>query len=134
MEIIVGILATLAGVPLHQIFMRNELDTYPLPIIGITMSSIVLLAQAFHIAGLETTYRTALIVSFQAVTIAILSMFINMLTYRAFFHPLKKFPGRFGARLSKFWALGKVVQSRVRWYQVAEELHSQYGDYVRVGQ
>jgi hypothetical protein len=53
--------------------------------------------------------------------------------YRAFFHPLNDFPGPFGAKLSKLWAMGKVVQSNIKWYKVLEKLHVEYGDFVRVG-
>lgn len=46
---------------------------------------------------------------------------------------LHYFLGPFGAKISKFWALGKLIQSKAKWYQVLDQLHSKYGDYVRTG-
>lgn len=64
----------------------------------------------------------------------VISLFSSILIYRAFFHPLKGFPGPFNARLSKFWSLKKVVDSKLRWWKILDRLHEQYGDYVRTGE
>ncbi|EDN98276.1 hypothetical protein SS1G_13134 [Sclerotinia sclerotiorum 1980 UF-70] len=69
--------------------------------------------------------------AFKLVSMVVVSLWTNILVYRAFFHPLRHFPGPFGARLSKFWSLGKVMQSKFRWYQVLGDLKEEYGDYVR---
>ncbi|KAL4926701.1 uncharacterized protein BDV17DRAFT_149951 [Aspergillus undulatus] len=72
-------------------------------------------------------------VAFLAWSSLVVSLWTSILVYRAFFHPLKDFPGPFGARLSKFWSLTKVLQTNIRWYRTLNALHEQYGDFVRTG-
>ncbi|CAD6570623.1 MAG: hypothetical protein ASARMPRED_003804 [Alectoria sarmentosa] len=59
------------------------------------------------------------------------SLFTSIAVYRAFFHELGKFPGPIGARVSKFWHVGKLL-GRPN-FKVLDELHQQYGDFVRTG-
>jgi hypothetical protein len=122
----------LCGVFLHQLVKRVELDRHPLSIfVSVVIAYFVLAAglQSNQYENSLKAYGVALLVE----SFAILSLWTNMLVYRAFLHPLKDFPGPFGARLSKFWSLGKVIQSNIRWYQVVGKLQEQYGDYVRTG-
>ena len=56
----------------------------------------------------------------------------SMLLYRAFFHRLRRFPGPFVAKLSRFYAMrhaATACQNNI----VTQQLHEQYGDFVRVG-
>ncbi|GLA73266.1 hypothetical protein AtubIFM55763_004175 [Aspergillus tubingensis] len=50
---------------------------------------------------------------------------------RVFLHPLGRFPGPLGARLSGFWLPAKLLHQPL--YQVLEELHKEYGQFVRIG-
>ena len=59
------------------------------------------------------------------------SLWTSMLIYRAFFHRLHKFPGPFGAKLTKLWH--SKVASNYKWYKDLDQLHTQYGEYVRTG-
>ncbi|OQU95023.1 hypothetical protein CLAIMM_01292 [Cladophialophora immunda] len=52
--------------------------------------------------------------------------------YRLFFHRLRKFPGPWGAKLSRFWALRRSMK-KIQFNYEVEALHKQYGDFVRVG-
>lgn len=126
-------IAALAGVVAHQAFFKLvEVDTHPL-----------LIANAFLAAPYAVKYvlngyvqqcpGLTIGTSFLLVGCSILSLWITMLIYRAFFHPLQKFPGPFTAKLSKFWALSQTAKSGLKWYQVDEALHKQFGDYVRTG-
>lgn len=60
----------------------------------------------------------------------LVGLYSSLFTYRLFFHPLNKFPGPIGARLSTFW-LSYHVRGLDAWRRVAA-LHDQYGPYVRV--
>lgn len=128
------IIAAISGVLLHQILMRNEFDEHPVSIIGVAVSSVFVLAKYLQLTGIQDDFQTAILEAFRGVLCSIISLLINTLIYRVFLHPLNNFPGPLGAKVSKFWALGKVIQSRVRWYLVAGELHEKYGDYVRTGE
>lgn len=55
---------------------------------------------------------------------------ISILTYRVFFHPLRNFPGPFGAKFSKFSHFFLNIKD-VRNFQLVDKLHKQYGEFMR---
>ncbi|KAJ6160293.1 hypothetical protein N7470_003689 [Penicillium chermesinum] len=59
-------------------------------------------------------------------------LYSSILLYRVFFHRLRKFPGPFMAKVSKLWHVFKLAP-RSDNFRVLDELHTQYGDYVRTG-
>ncbi|KAH6876594.1 cytochrome P450, partial [Thelonectria olida] len=56
----------------------------------------------------------------------------SILTYRALFHRLRRFPGPFPAKLSRFYAMKNAAKS-LRANEEIQKLHEKYGDFVRVG-
>jgi hypothetical protein len=117
------ITASLAGFVLHQAFFRRvEVDKRPTSLAASFIVAYLVIAACFG-------YLSALF----ATACFLLSLWVNISVYRAFFHPLGKFPGPFPARLSKFWAMKKALESQSRWHMVAQGLHTEYGDYVRTG-
>jgi tryprostatin B 6-hydroxylase len=58
-------------------------------------------------------------------------LYASLLVYRQFFHPLNKFPGPLGSRISGlFLSIGfRNADSAVQY----RRLHEKYGDFVRVG-
>ena len=58
-------------------------------------------------------------------------LYTSLLIYRAFLHPLNKFPGAFGARISSFWFMTQLKDRDV--YRQLQRLHDKHGDFVRVG-
>ena len=60
------------------------------------------------------------------------SLFTSIAIYRVFFHKLRNFPGPLGARVSKFWHVGKLL--RQPNFELLDDLHQQYGDFVRTGE
>lgn len=126
-------IASVLGVVAHQsFFKRVEVDTHPL-LIGVGFA-----ATPFAIDHLLSNYfqnhpQITIRISFLVVGCFILSIWMSMLLYRAFFHPLNKFPGPTPAKLSKIWALVQAAKTGLKWYQVDNALHHKYGDYVRTG-
>ena len=121
-----------AGLVIHQVIRRVFIDVYPFKIIGSVPFSYLVSLIAFYHYG-EYSLRDANRQAFALVSYTLASLAVNILVYRAFFHRLRHFPGPFGARLSKFWAVWQTIKSKARWYQVTQKLHEQYGDYVRTG-
>lgn len=127
--------ASLTGVALHHLFFKHvEVDKRPASTAASFFAAYFLLANALprissEYAGFSRSYTVA----FLAWASLVLSLWTSILVYRAFFHPLKNFPGPFGARLSKFWSLNKVLETNIRWYRTLDALHQQYGDFVRTG-
>jgi hypothetical protein len=56
----------------------------------------------------------------------------SIIIYRAFFHPLNRFPGPFWAKISRFYAMNNAAK-QVQAYKDIQNLHNEYGDIVRVG-
>jgi hypothetical protein len=56
----------------------------------------------------------------------------SILTYRAFFHRLHRFPGPFPAKLSRFYAMKNAARN-LKANEDIQKLHEKYGDFVRVG-
>jgi hypothetical protein len=54
----------------------------------------------------------------------------STLVYRAFFHPLRKFPGPFSARLSKFVHVFRIAKNSNN-YKLADQMFEKYGEFVR---
>jgi len=124
------------GLVMHQFFSRVEMDRYPLSLVVGALGMVV--AQAIGLqefsqqfAPLWESWQLALLVGAAALS----SLVVNILVYRGWGHSLQRFPGPYGAKLSKFWALGKVAWSGTKWYQVVGRLQEQYGDYdyIRTG-
>lgn len=58
-------------------------------------------------------------------------LYTSLLAYRVHFSPLNRFPGPFGARISNFWFSSHL--SNLNAYQKVLDLHSKYGDFLRIG-
>ncbi|KAF2685629.1 cytochrome P450 [Lentithecium fluviatile CBS 122367] len=75
----------------------------------------------------------ALQVTATIVAVYLGTLISSILIYRAFFHRLRKYPGAFGARLSKLHSLRHVVPS-CQYYIEVEGLHRKYNsDIIRTG-
>lgn len=73
----------------------------------------------------------AQIAAFTVICTYAIALFGSIMTYRAFFHPLRRFPGPRLAAISKFWNVLKALDSTN--YRLMEDLHNSYGDFVRTG-
>ncbi|KAL1981812.1 hypothetical protein VTN96DRAFT_2108 [Rasamsonia emersonii] len=133
----IQLLATVSitAVLLHHVFFKRvEVDRRPVSLAAIFVAAYFATAAAlWRVRDDDEGLVCVLACAGLIWSCFVVSLWTSMLVYRAFFHPLHKFPGPFGAKLSKLWTLRKVVQSKLRWYQVLDELHEKYGDYVRTG-
>lgn len=123
----------LSGILAHHVFFKRfEIDTHPLLIFVLFLGGPSI--SSFVLRTYTTTYaESASLIGFLLVLCFLLSLWASILGYRAFFHPLRKFPGPFYAKLTKFWALSQAAKTHLKWYQVDHKLHLKYGDYVRTG-
>lgn len=125
--------AAFSGIISHQIlFKRFEVDTHPL-LIFVSFLGAPSIA-SYVLRNYTTRYEeNASLIGFLLVVCYLVSLWISIIVYRAFFHPLGKFPGPFYGKLTKLWALSQAAKTHLKWYQVDTELHKKYGDYVRTG-
>ena len=119
------------GVLSHYLFwIRFEFDTFfykiagavvilqPLTLLALQINGLGMLQSIVILSVLEGCYCVAL--------------FSSIALYRLFFHPLRKFPGPFWARLWMWWKVSKFAEEE-RGYLVVHELHRKYGEVVRTG-
>lgn len=125
-------MAAAAGILSHTlIFIRNEhhIQAPQLSRLFLLLSFFLFIGEA-RIWALRDSCQAAktsalIVLSYGA------SLITSIAMYRLFFHKLRKFPGPIKARVSKFWHVGKLL-SRPN-FKVLDELHQQYGDFVRTG-
>ncbi|KAI0532394.1 cytochrome P450 monooxygenase-like protein [Xylaria digitata] len=128
----VAALPAIAGVVSHlAYFIHGEhmLTAYKLVIAALLCPPTVI-ALLTILAGLPLSHAVLLTsISYGAYMTA---LFTSILVYRAFFHPLRSFPGPRLARLSQFYHFFRI-RAKVDNYRHLDRLHAQYGEYVRVG-
>ena len=78
--------------------------------------------------------NASMIIAAQKAAIALSSYVVSLTTsiliYRIAFHPLRKFPGPFTARLAKLSHVLRLLTKSDNYVQ-ADRLHKNYGDIVR---
>jgi hypothetical protein len=124
--------AALAGLLSHHtVFRPYEIDGAAWELLFLYFASFGgLWAATVRVFGcdiLAALLRTLLVATTYNVSLA-----ASVLVYRAFFHRLRRFPGPFNARLSRFYAFHKAAKS-MRGCEDVQKLHAQYGDFVRIG-
>ncbi|KAL4790449.1 cytochrome P450 [Aspergillus venezuelensis] len=82
--------------------------------------------------GTERNAFDAISQIFSIVCYYIIGVFSCLTLYNLFLHPLRKFPGPLGAKVSTFWLSAQVAQKR-NAFQYIHHLHKRYGPFVRVG-
>jgi hypothetical protein len=117
------LLGPLSAIALHEVVLRrHEVDHLALPII--VTSCVAYWTLVYYVGA---AYATALAASFWA------PLWLYIAAYRAYFHPLREYPGPFAARLSKWWTIKQTYDTNLHFHRVQQQLQRKYGDYVRTG-
>jgi len=127
--------AFVAGVALHLLVFRvSEWDLWAkrLIIFFLAIDAAATIAALLWMPGPHFTVGAAVSEGTQLTALLILGLTVSMLVYRAFFHRLRSFPGPFAARLSN-WYITSLISKKLQQYVEVHQLHSKYGDFVRVG-
>ncbi|EHK23948.1 uncharacterized protein TRIVIDRAFT_147960 [Trichoderma virens Gv29-8] len=104
---------------------------YAFSVVASFLSGVVFVRSPILFDKPSPDWMSAVILSTQIHASFLGGLYASLITYRLFFHPLNKFPGQIGARISIFW-LCYHVRGLDAWRKIAA-LHDQYGPYVRVG-
>lgn len=97
-------------------------------IVGFYIIAVCLLwARCIHLQGVVHGASTAGIISASY----FLGLFASILTYRIFFHRLRRFPGPISAKITKLYGPYKALdgKSHLHW----SKLFDKYGDIIRIG-
>lgn len=92
-------------------------------------------------AGLVASFMRILDVSFLVAiaksSLACLSFLtgagLATVIYRSFFHRLGRFPGPWGAKVSRLYSMWISKRSGLKYQVELEKLHAEFGDFVRTG-
>ena len=124
------IIAAVAGLLSHVCyFNRGEHHFYGIRYLQAFIAAFVLAVLALYQQGKALDEALAQVIPIISCYLA--GLYASLIAYRAIFHPLNKFPGPFGARISKFWLSAHLKDGDA--YRKVHMLHEQYGDFVRVG-
>ncbi|GME28827.1 putative benzoate 4-monooxygenase cytochrome P450 [Neofusicoccum parvum] len=119
------------GVLFHVTVLRNlEVDNFMYHLLSSLLAATVMLTFAYVLVGfsfLSALSRTCLAsLSFNT------GLFLSIAIYRVFFHRLRKFPGPFGAKVSRFYS-AYLAGKEVKYFKEIERMHHRYGDFIRTG-
>ncbi|KAH7073023.1 cytochrome P450 monooxygenase-like protein [Paraphoma chrysanthemicola] len=112
-------------------FIRGE-HHLQAPSLLITTITAPLLAITTQLLFTDIGFTAALVRSFAALGSFLGALCVSIVTYRLFFHPLRHFPGPFGAKITKFWHV-KQVFPKIQNHRLLDSLRKEYGDFVRTG-
>lgn len=126
------LLPALAGLAAHLgYFIHGEHHMQSLQWLLTTLFSPLVVFLTILKFDVASSYVTALKLTTVIVTSFFASLTGSILTYRVFFHPLRHFPGPFGAKCSKLTHVARLLETSDNYLQV-HTLHKKYGDVVRL--
>ena len=128
----IPLLLACAGVLSHLLFfIQIDPITYaPALLVGI-ISAPALLTGALQIL-ISASFLNAAVLATTWYCSYLSGVYSSMIVYRLLFHRLRSYPGPFSARLSQLVHVVSVV-THVNNFRRLEQLHEQYGEYVRIG-
>lgn len=112
------------------IFRRYNLDSNSHQLLILANLVVLLKPVALYVRGWSA--YNAFCISIVADLSYTVALFTSIGVYRGFFHPLHRYPGPFGARLSVFWKVNHFARSGFKAFRVIDGLHKKYGNVVRV--
>lgn len=123
-------LALIAGLVLHlRCWRHGEWERFT-PKLAVAHSALpILLVALFVYQGKTWLNATNLVARPFAAYCG--GVFGSMIIYRLIWHPLRKFPGPIGAKLSGFWSVKQSVPD-FHLHVKVQKLHKRYGDFVRI--
>ncbi|KAL9110565.1 MAG: hypothetical protein Q9227_004923 [Pyrenula ochraceoflavens] len=123
-------IAACLGVSIHTFVLRHlQPEEYLHRFVGaIAFTALLLVYLCFSLHGVAAGLTRASLValSFNG------GLFLSITIYRLCFHPLRKFPGPVGAKLSRFYVTA-VSAKEVKYHKVIKKWSEKYGDFIRTG-
>jgi hypothetical protein len=126
------LVGTISGITSHVgYFIRDEHHMSGPGIIAIAFASpILLFSLILRYAAVESYYQAGMITAY-AIGSYVAGLISSILVYRLLFHPLRKFPGPFYLRITKWNHTLLLITKGVQNFRRVDEWHAKYGDIVR---
>lgn len=122
----------LASISHFAFFSRSELDHYfKIFFLSFFIAPVAIFSTFYFYLSQSLTKSSALTGTLFGSYL--LGLSFSILVYRIWFHPLKKFPGPFWAKTSKWWVAYTQLRTGLRFHRYTRELHEKYGDIIRIG-
>lgn len=131
MDNIVLITSSVAGVTSHLAFFRigeHHLNSGRYVLTAIAAFAVSSIVQSYFF---QLPSRDAAIRSLAIAAGYFGGLYSSLLIYRVVIHPLRRFPGPFGCKVSSAWFATYV--SRQDAYRQLQRLHNKYGYFLRIG-
>lgn len=107
-----------------------ELENFLLHAPALIVCSLLGLFYAYQLAGASTVESLSEVTR---ISIAFTSgLLLSIGAYRVVFHRLRRFPGPFPAKFTKFYGLSLAAKN-VQYQEELSLLHQEFGDFVRTG-
>ncbi|KAJ6171582.1 cytochrome P450 [Penicillium chermesinum] len=119
------------GIAFHQCIRTYEIDNRIWSFVALYLGAWLALCAAYvyiYSLSVASTIGCAIYAS----CCFNLGLTISILAYRAFWHPLRKFPGPWDAKLSRLFLVKQAI-NRTQYHLDLQEMHQTYGDFVRTG-
>ncbi|KAH8826626.1 cytochrome P450 [Flagelloscypha sp. PMI_526] len=121
----------LDGIVFHLLIANREIDfQIPSILLGLVIyftAGFIWAVNSQSMSLLEVILNTVVhILTFN------IGLWLTITLHRLLFHRLRTFPGPWAAKLTRIWALW-VQKDRMQMHLVTQQLHTQYGDFVRIG-
>jgi cytochrome P450 family 628 len=127
-----AIYSALLGVIAHQLYFRRGEHTWLAPYYALILLLAPLTLYLIHRLGFKDEASQSLVYASTIYTSFLTGLFSSLAIYRLYFHPLRRYPGPPGARLSQLWFVWQMKEKvDSAWF--LQRLHQQYGEYVRIG-
>ena len=124
-------LAAILGVVSHQrLFIRGEWHMQA-PTLAKFYAALSILVFLFESRWKGSDILGSLWATLLIITAYAGALFTSIVIYRVFFHRLRKFPGPWMAKCTKFWHVYKCVDGKN--HLLLDNLYRQYGQFVRTG-
>ncbi|CEL10886.1 hypothetical protein ASPCAL13993 [Aspergillus calidoustus] len=125
------LLAGVSGVLAHHFYFKlGEHHLYPLRSLLRYIVIITAIALALSLGKSISLYSSMKTTAWMVIT-HLAGLYISLILYRAYFHPLQHITGPYGAKISGLWFSFRM--RRVPAYKLLRDLHARYGPIVRVG-
>lgn len=124
--------SALLGVLFHVSIQFVEFEKFMFHFLAALLVMSIAVSTVFSIFG-QVAWHQAIVKTVIIEVIFNSSCLFSIGIYRLLLHRCRRFPGPFGAKLSRFWT-AYISSKNAQYYKELEKMQAKYGDFVRTGE